>query len=65
MEFQWKKKRDVVWWRGATVGGGSSPPGLDIATIDIGVCYAPSVLQLRAPFLSYTSSSYPSCVALP
>ncbi|KAJ7780257.1 capsular associated protein [Mycena maculata] len=27
MEVPWEKKRDVVWWRGASTGGGSSPPG--------------------------------------
>ncbi|KAJ7028040.1 hypothetical protein C8F04DRAFT_1266432 [Mycena alexandri] len=27
MEVPWEKKRDAVWWRGASTGGGSSPPG--------------------------------------
>ncbi|KAJ7352126.1 hypothetical protein DFH08DRAFT_774988 [Mycena albidolilacea] len=27
MEVPWEAKRDVVWWRGASTGGGSSPPG--------------------------------------
>ncbi|KAF7335723.1 CAP10 domain-containing protein [Mycena venus] len=27
MEVPWEKKRDVVWWRGASTGGGSSPGG--------------------------------------
>ncbi|KAJ6468222.1 hypothetical protein C8R45DRAFT_837910 [Mycena sanguinolenta] len=27
MEVPWEQKRDVVWWRGASTGGGSSPPG--------------------------------------
>ncbi|KAJ7727739.1 hypothetical protein B0H16DRAFT_1665594 [Mycena metata] len=27
MEVPWEEKRDVVWWRGASTGGGSSPPG--------------------------------------
>lgn len=27
MEVAWENKSDVVFWRGATTGGGSSPPG--------------------------------------
>ncbi|KAK7055722.1 CAP10 domain-containing protein [Favolaschia claudopus] len=27
MEVPWEKKKDVVWWRGASTGGGSSPSG--------------------------------------
>ncbi|KAJ7910287.1 glycosyltransferase family 90 protein [Mycena leptocephala] len=27
MEVPWEEKRDVVWWRGASTGGGSSPKG--------------------------------------
>ncbi|KAJ7111625.1 hypothetical protein C8R43DRAFT_903808 [Mycena crocata] len=27
MEVPWEKKRDAVWWRGASTGGGSSPSG--------------------------------------
>ncbi|KAJ7489099.1 capsular associated protein [Mycena latifolia] len=27
MEVAWEAKRDAVWWRGASTGGGSSPPG--------------------------------------
>ncbi|KAJ7103705.1 hypothetical protein C8R43DRAFT_907013 [Mycena crocata] len=27
MEVPWERKRDAVWWRGASTGGGSSPPG--------------------------------------
>ncbi|KAJ7097534.1 hypothetical protein C8R44DRAFT_366408 [Mycena epipterygia] len=27
MEVPWENKRDAVWWRGASTGGGSSPPG--------------------------------------
>ncbi|KAJ7188971.1 hypothetical protein C8R46DRAFT_879153 [Mycena filopes] len=27
MEIPWEGKRDAVWWRGASTGGGSSPPG--------------------------------------
>nr|GAT49505.1 predicted protein [Mycena chlorophos] len=27
MEVPWEQKRDAVWWRGASTGGGSSPPG--------------------------------------
>ncbi|KAJ7664400.1 glycosyltransferase family 90 protein [Mycena polygramma] len=27
MEVPWEAKRDVVWWRGASTGGGSSPNG--------------------------------------
>ncbi|KAF8145510.1 hypothetical protein K438DRAFT_1781928 [Mycena galopus ATCC 62051] len=27
MEVPWEEKRDVVWWRGASTGGGSSPAG--------------------------------------
>ncbi|THH19546.1 hypothetical protein EW146_g1646 [Bondarzewia mesenterica] len=27
MEIPWEKKTDKVFWRGATTGGGSSPPG--------------------------------------
>ncbi|KAJ7712685.1 capsular associated protein [Mycena metata] len=27
MEVPWEGKRDAVWWRGASTGGGSSPPG--------------------------------------
>lgn len=26
-EVQWEKKKDLIFWRGATTGGGSSPPG--------------------------------------
>jgi hypothetical protein len=27
MEFPWNRKIDKIFWRGATTGGGSSPPG--------------------------------------
>ncbi|KAF7313183.1 CAP10 domain-containing protein [Mycena kentingensis (nom. inval.)] len=27
MEVPWEQKRDAVWWRGASTGGGSNPPG--------------------------------------
>ncbi|KAJ7687687.1 hypothetical protein B0H17DRAFT_1069507 [Mycena rosella] len=27
MEVPWEEKRDAVWWRGASTGGGSNPPG--------------------------------------
>ncbi|KAG8687111.1 cap64-like protein [Ceratobasidium sp. 423] len=27
MEFPWDRKADKIFWRGATTGGGSSPPG--------------------------------------
>ncbi|KAJ7129041.1 hypothetical protein C8R46DRAFT_1363279 [Mycena filopes] len=27
MEVPWEEKHDAVWWRGASTGGGSSPPG--------------------------------------
>ncbi|KAF7320730.1 CAP10 domain-containing protein [Mycena chlorophos] len=27
MEVPWERKRDAVWWRGASTGGGNSPPG--------------------------------------
>ncbi|KAJ6598165.1 hypothetical protein DFH09DRAFT_1243772 [Mycena vulgaris] len=27
MEVPWEDKRDAVWWRGASTGGGGSPPG--------------------------------------
>ncbi|KAJ7497960.1 hypothetical protein B0H11DRAFT_1856429 [Mycena galericulata] len=27
MEVPWEAKRDAVWWRGASTGGGGSPPG--------------------------------------
>ena len=27
METPWERKRDKIFWRGATTGGGSSPPG--------------------------------------
>lgn len=26
-EVEWDKKTDKIFWRGATTGGGSSPPG--------------------------------------
>lgn len=26
-EQPWDKKKDLIFWRGATTGGGSSPPG--------------------------------------
>ena len=27
MEVPWEQKKDKIFWRGATTGGGSSPPG--------------------------------------
>ncbi|KAJ7623624.1 hypothetical protein FB45DRAFT_980453 [Roridomyces roridus] len=27
MEVPWEQKRDALWWRGASTGGGNSPPG--------------------------------------
>ncbi|KAF8126772.1 glycosyltransferase family 90 protein [Boletus edulis] len=27
MEVPWDRKRDIIFWRGATTGGGSTPPG--------------------------------------
>jgi len=26
-EVPWEQKTDLIFWRGATTGGGSSPPG--------------------------------------
>ncbi|KAG6380428.1 glycosyltransferase family 90 protein [Boletus reticuloceps] len=52
MEVPWDRKRDIIFWRGATTGGGSTPPGFTPA-YQRHRYFSP--LNLSLDSLSYTS----------
>ncbi|KAF8452826.1 glycosyltransferase family 90 protein [Boletus edulis BED1] len=52
MEVPWDQKRDLIFWRGATTGGGSTPPGFTPTYQRHRYC---SSLNLSLDSLSYTS----------